>query len=81
MALDILMNKVMHKILEYLFYKIQVLTRYMDTSMYLNIHVPFIMSTVLLFYLADIAIIYYYIIMGYSPQKIQVMCFWWFSLL
>ena len=48
----------MHKILEYLFYKIQVLTRYMDTSMYLNIHVPFIMSTVLLFYLADIAIIY-----------------------
>lgn len=65
----------MHKILEYLFYKIQVLTRYMDTSMYLNIHVPFIMSTVLLFYLADIAIIYYYIIMGYSPQKIQVMCF------
>lgn len=49
----------MHKILEYLFYKIQVLTRYMDTSMYLNIHVPFIMSTVLLFYLADIAIIYY----------------------
>ena len=64
----------MHKILEYLFYKIQVLTRYMDTSMYLNIHVPFIMSTVLLFYLADIAIIYYYIIMGYSPQKNPSKC-------
>lgn len=58
-----------HRILEYLFYKIQVLTRYMDTSMYLNTHVPFIMSTILLFYLVDAAIIYYYIIMGYSPQK------------
>ena len=60
---------IVQRILEYLFYKIQVLTRHMDTSMYLNIHVPFIMSTILLFYLADIAIIYYYIIMGYSPQK------------
>ena len=37
--------------------------------MYLNTHVPFIMSTILLFYLVDAAIIYYYIIMGYSPQK------------
>ena len=43
--------------------------RYMDTSMYLNIHVPFIMSTILLFYLVDAAVIYYYIIMEYSPQK------------
>ena len=58
-----------NRLLEYLFYKIQVLTRYMDTSMYLNTHVPFIMSTILLFYLVDAAIIYYYIIMGYSPQK------------
>lgn len=49
---------IVQRILEYLFYKIQVLTRHMDTSMYLNIHVPFIMSTILLFYLADIAIIY-----------------------
>lgn len=60
---------IVHRILEYLFYKIQVLTRYMDTSMYLNTHVPFIMSTILLFYLVDVAVIYYYIIMEYSPQK------------
>lgn len=59
----------MHKVLEYLFYKIQVLTRHMDTSMYINTHVPFIMSIILLFYLVDIAIIYYYIIMGFPPQK------------
>lgn len=69
------MNKVMHKVLEYLFYKIQVLTRHMDTSMYINTHVPFIMSIILLFYLVDIAIIYYYIIMGFPPQKNAVNVF------
>ena len=58
-----------HRILEYLFYKIQVLTRYMDTSMYLNTHVPFTCPQSCYSNLVDAAIIYYYIIMGYSPQK------------
>lgn len=49
-------------ILEYLFYKIQIITRFMDTSMYLDIHAPTIISSIFFAYLIDIILIVKYVI-------------------
>lgn len=54
--------------MEYLYYKIQRITRYSDTSS-LNVHVPFVMTGVIFFYIVDFWILYHYIIMGYPPYK------------
>ena len=47
-----------HRILGYLWYKTERLTRYMDTSMY-SWHVPDVLSLVIMFYGLDIALIYW----------------------
>ena len=47
-----------HRILGYLWYKTERLTRYMDTSMY-SWHVPDLLSLVIMFYGLDIALIYW----------------------
>ena len=47
-----------HRILGYLWYKTEYFTRHSDTSMY-SWHVPSVLSTVIIFYGVDIALIYW----------------------
>ena len=54
-----------HRILGYLFYKIQVMTRFMDTSIYPE-HAPTILSFVLFSYEVDIFLVHTGIV-GISP--------------
>lgn len=51
--------KTFHQIMEYLYYKIQRITRYSDTSS-LNVHVPFVMTGVIFFYIVDFWILLYH---------------------
>lgn len=57
-----------HRILGYLWYKTQKMTRYMDTSSYTDIHVPFIFSTTLMLYEACFALLYW-AITGINPRS------------
>ena len=64
--------KTFHQIMEYLYYKIQRITRYSDTSS-LRAHVPFVMTGIISFYIVDFLVLYRYVIMDYSPYPYKYM--------